>query len=107
LHSVEVMNLKLESAAQARDARLKVTCVLKERCEGRGCLDGSRHGALTCAADRKCLATADVFPGHSCFWSPPMLLARSVLHQHREVAAVLLTYGMFMSGVLALAWVIA
>ena len=36
-----------------------------------------------------------------------LLASRSVLHQHREVAAVLLTYGVFLSGTLALAWVIA
>jgi len=36
-----------------------------------------------------------------------MLLARSVLHQHREVVAVMATYGMFLSGILVLAWVIA
>jgi hypothetical protein len=36
-----------------------------------------------------------------------LLASRSVLQQHREVAAVLLTYGMFMSGVLAFAWAIS
>ena len=33
-----------------------------------------------------------------------MLLTRSVLNQHREVAAVLVTYGVFLSGILMLAW---
>ena len=33
-----------------------------------------------------------------------MLLTRSVLNQHREVAAVVLTYGVFLSGILILAW---
>jgi hypothetical protein len=37
-----------------------------------------------------------------------MLLApRTVLKQHREVAADLLTYGMFLAGILALAWALA
>jgi hypothetical protein len=36
-----------------------------------------------------------------------MLIARSALQQHHEVAAVLLTYGMFLGGILVLAWVIA
>jgi Tfp pilus assembly protein PilF len=37
-----------------------------------------------------------------------MLLAyRSVLQQHREVAAVLITYGMFLCAVLGLAWAAA
>jgi hypothetical protein len=33
-----------------------------------------------------------------------LLASRSVLQQHREVAAVLITYGMFLSAVLGLAW---
>jgi len=36
-----------------------------------------------------------------------MLLTRSVLHRHREIAAVVLTYGVFLSGILVLAWLIA
>jgi hypothetical protein len=36
-----------------------------------------------------------------------LIVSRTVLHQHREVAAVLLTYVMFLSGILALAWAIA
>jgi hypothetical protein len=36
-----------------------------------------------------------------------MLLTRSVLHQHREIAAVVLTYGVFLSGILVLAWMMA
>jgi len=36
-----------------------------------------------------------------------MPLTRSVLHQHREIAAVVLTYGVFLSGILLLAWVMA
>jgi hypothetical protein len=36
-----------------------------------------------------------------------MLLARSVLNQNREVAAVMVTYGVFLSGILVLAWSIA
>jgi hypothetical protein len=32
---------------------------------------------------------------------------RTVLQQHREVAAVLLTYGMFLCGILAMAWAIS
>ena len=44
----------------------------------------------------------------TCSWSPPMLIAsRSVIQQHREVAAVMATYGVFLSGVLALAWALA
>jgi hypothetical protein len=35
------------------------------------------------------------------------LASRSLLVQHREVSAVLLTYGLFLSGVLAIAWVIS
>jgi hypothetical protein len=35
------------------------------------------------------------------------LATRSILVQHREVSAVLLTYGLFLGGVLALAWMIA
>jgi hypothetical protein len=41
-------------------------------------------------------------------WSWSMLLtSRAVLQQHREVAAVLATYGMFVGGTLVLAWAIA
>lgn len=36
-----------------------------------------------------------------------LLVSRSVLQQHREVAAVLVTYGMFLGGIQALAWLIA
>ena len=36
-----------------------------------------------------------------------LIASRTVLLQHREVAAVLATYGMFLSGILALAWAIA
>ena len=36
-----------------------------------------------------------------------LIASRTVLQQHREVAAVLATYSMFLSGVLALAWAIA
>jgi len=36
-----------------------------------------------------------------------LIASRSVIQQHREVAAVMATYGMFLGGVLALAWVIA
>jgi len=36
-----------------------------------------------------------------------LLASRSILVQHREVSAVLLTYGLFLGGVLALAWMIA
>jgi hypothetical protein len=36
-----------------------------------------------------------------------LIASRSVLQQHREVAAVLATYGMFLSGFLTLAWAIA
>lgn len=35
------------------------------------------------------------------------LASRSILLQHREVSAVLLTYGLFLGGVLALAWAIS
>jgi len=43
-----------------------------------------------------------------CFRLIVMLLAsRAVLHQHREIAAVMITYGAFLGGILALAWVIA
>lgn len=39
---------------------------------------------------------------------PPMLPAsRSLIQHHREVAAVLATYGLFTLGVLLLAWVTA
>ena len=45
---------------------------------------------------------------HTCSWSRPMLLAsRSVIQQHREVAALMATYGMFLGGVLTLAWAIS
>lgn len=36
-----------------------------------------------------------------------LLASRSLLVQHREVAAVMATYGMFLGGILILAWVIA
>lgn len=36
-----------------------------------------------------------------------LLASRTVLHQHREVAAVVATYGMFLSGILALAFAIS
>jgi hypothetical protein len=36
-----------------------------------------------------------------------LIASRSVLQQHREVAAVMATYGMFLSGILVLAWAIA
>jgi hypothetical protein len=36
-----------------------------------------------------------------------LIASRSILQQHREVAAVMATYGMFLSGILVLAWVIA
>ena len=36
-----------------------------------------------------------------------LIASRTVLHQHREVAALVATYGMFLGGVLALAWAIA
>ena len=36
-----------------------------------------------------------------------LIASRSVLQQHREVAAVLATYGLFVIGVLVLAWIIA
>jgi hypothetical protein len=36
-----------------------------------------------------------------------MLLTRSVIHQHREVAAVMATYGMFLGSILVLAWAIS
>lgn len=36
-----------------------------------------------------------------------MLLTRSVLHRNREVAAVVVTYGVFLSGILVLAWSMA
>jgi hypothetical protein len=35
------------------------------------------------------------------------LASRNILVQHREVSAVLLTYGVFLSGVLAIAWMIS
>jgi hypothetical protein len=36
-----------------------------------------------------------------------LIASRSILVQHREVLAVLLTYGLFFGGIMALAWVIA
>jgi hypothetical protein len=36
-----------------------------------------------------------------------LLASRSVLQQHREVAAVMATYGVFLGGILVLAWVIS
>jgi hypothetical protein len=33
-----------------------------------------------------------------------MPLTRSILSQHREIAAVVITYGVFLSGLLVLAW---
>jgi hypothetical protein len=33
-----------------------------------------------------------------------MSRTRSVLRQHREVAALVVTYGMFLGGILVLAW---
>jgi hypothetical protein len=36
-----------------------------------------------------------------------LLASRFILVQHREVSAVLLTYGLFLGGIMALAWVIA
>jgi len=36
-----------------------------------------------------------------------MLLTRAILNQNREVAAVLATYGVFLSGILVLAWSMA
>lgn len=36
-----------------------------------------------------------------------LLTSRTILHHHREVAAVMATYGMFLGGMLALAWAIA
>ena len=36
-----------------------------------------------------------------------LIASRSVLLQHREVAAVLATYSMFLSVILVLAWAIA
>lgn len=44
----------------------------------------------------------------TCFWFSPMLIAsRAVLRQHREITAVFVTYGMFLGGVLGLAWAIS
>ncbi len=38
----------------------------------------------------------------------PMLLAsRTVLQEHREIAAVAITYGLFIGAILMLAWAIA
>lgn len=36
-----------------------------------------------------------------------LLASRTVLQQHREIAAVLITYGVFLSVILLLAWAIA
>jgi hypothetical protein len=36
-----------------------------------------------------------------------LLASRTALQQHREVVAVLATYGMFLGGILVLAWAIA
>jgi hypothetical protein len=36
-----------------------------------------------------------------------LIASRTFLHHHREVAAVMATYGMFLSGILALAWSIS
>jgi hypothetical protein len=36
-----------------------------------------------------------------------MSRTRSVLRKHREVAAVVATYGMFLGGILVLAWAMA
>jgi hypothetical protein len=36
-----------------------------------------------------------------------LLASRAVPQQHREVTAVLITYGMFFGGILGLAWAIA
>lgn len=36
-----------------------------------------------------------------------LIASRTVLQQHREIAAVVATYGMFLSGILLLAWTIA
>jgi hypothetical protein len=36
-----------------------------------------------------------------------MSRTRSVLRQHREVAALVATYGMFLGGILVLAWAIS
>lgn len=50
----------------------------------------------------------DQIGAHTRFRFHAMLIAsRTVLHHHREVAAVMATYGMFLGGMLALAWVIA
>lgn len=36
-----------------------------------------------------------------------LIASRTVLQQHREIAAVVATYGMFLGGILVLAWTIA
>jgi hypothetical protein len=36
-----------------------------------------------------------------------LIASRSIVQQHREVAAVLATYGMFLGGILVLAWAIS
>jgi hypothetical protein len=36
-----------------------------------------------------------------------LLASRSILVQHREIAAVMATYGMFLGGILMIAWVIS
>jgi hypothetical protein len=36
-----------------------------------------------------------------------LIASRTVLQQHREIAALAVTYGMFLSGILVLAWAIA
>lgn len=45
--------------------------------------------------------------GRTCPRSHSMLLTRSVLHRHREIAAVVLTYAIFLTAILVLAWVMA
>ena len=38
----------------------------------------------------------------------PMLIAsRTLLHEHREIAAIAITYGLFATGTMLLAWVVA
>jgi hypothetical protein len=53
LDSVEVVDLKLQGAAQTRDARLKVSRILKEWREGRGRLDGALHSPAIGASHGK------------------------------------------------------
>lgn len=36
-----------------------------------------------------------------------LIASRTVLRQHREIAAVVATYGVFLGGILILAWTIA